>query len=282
MPADILTKMKRVHIYGREYDREGWNGCIYCNETPEARLTIEHIIPESLGGTLTIENASCTTCAHQTHAFEGHACNFLRPVRRQMGLPQKHRGAKARENRRGERFVLMLDKNRVKVPIEEFPALLMSLVFPFPGILLNQKPEDKPLTGGVYSAELMEGFGEKLNRIRAKYRANSIAIMGIEPGARGQQDDFGRMLAKIAHSYAVAELGCGNFHPFLVDVIRGVKPYYLPYFIGSGIGKSPPFSDLHQIEIDGTGLGMGALVVVKIRLFSNRDTPTHYVVVGRR
>jgi hypothetical protein len=198
-----------------------------------------------------------------------------------MGLPQKHRGAKRREQRKAERFVLILDRNRVKVPIEEFPALLMSLVFPFPGILLNQKPEDRPLTGGIYSAELMEGFGEKLNRIKSKYMANSVGIMGIEPSARGQQDDFGRMLAKIAHSYAVAELGCGNFHPFLVDAIRGVKPYYLPYFIGSGIGKSPPFSDLHQIEIDKTGLGMGALVVVKIRLFANRDTPTHYVVVGR-
>jgi hypothetical protein len=169
----------------------------------------------------------------------------------------------------------------VKVPIEEFPALLMSLVFPFPGILLNQKPEDKPLTGGIYSAELMEGFGEKLNRLRAKYRANSVGIVGIEPSARGHHDDFGRMLAKIAHSYAAAELGCGTFHPLLVNIIRGAKPYFLPHFIGSGIGKSPPFSDLHQIEIDKTGLGGGTFVVVKIRLFSDRDTPTHYVVVGR-
>jgi hypothetical protein len=155
----------------------------------------------------------------------------------------------------------------------------MSLVFPFPGILLGQKPEDKLLTGGVYSAELMEGFGEKLNRLKAKYRANSIGIMGIEPRGRGEEDDYGRMLAKIAHSYAAAELGCGNFHPFLVHIIRGVKPYYLPHFIGSGIGKEPPFTDLHQIEL--TDVAGESFVVVKIRLFANRDTPTHYVVVGR-
>ncbi|HTC03575.1 MAG TPA: HNH endonuclease [Xanthobacteraceae bacterium] len=280
--VEKLTKMKRQHVYRREYDGAGANGCIYCNETPETPLTLEHIIPESLGGALVIENASCAICAGQTHAFEGHACNILRPVRRQLGLPQKRRGAKGRESRKAERFVLMLDHNRVKVPIEDFPALLMSLVFPFPGLLLGQKIEDKPLTGGVYSAELMEGFGEKLNRIKAKYRANSVAVMGIEPSARGEQDDYGRMLAKIAHSYAAAELGCGSFHPFLIHAIRGVKPYCLPYFIGSGIGKQPPFPDLHQIEIDNSGLGGESLIVVKIRLFANRDTPTHYVVVGQK
>jgi hypothetical protein len=176
----------------------------------------------------------------------------------------------------------MLDRHRVKVPIEEFPALLINLVFPPPGILLGQKPEDKLLTGGVYSAEVLEGFGEKLNRIRAKYRTNSVGIMGIEPQARGEQDDFGRMLAKIAHSYAAAELGCGSFHPLLVHIIRGVKPYCLPYFIGSGISKQPAFSDLHQIEIDTSGMGGTSLIVVKVRLFANRDTPTHYVVVGRK
>ena len=173
----------------------------------------------------------------------------------------------------------MLDRSKVKVPIEEFPALMMSLVFPPPGILLNQKPEDNPLMGGVYSAELMEGFGEKLNRLKAKYRASRVGIMGIEPSARGDKDDYGRMLAKIAHSYASAELGCGNFRPFLANAIRGIRPHYLPYFIGSALGKSPPYTDLHQIAIDNTGLG-GKFIIVKIRLFSNRDTPTHYVVVG--
>ena len=260
--TEKLTKMKRQHIYRRERDSEGCKGCIYCNETPETPLTIEHIIPESLGGALVIENASCPACALQTHAFEGHACNALRPARRQMGLPQKRRGAKGREIRKAERFVVMLDNKKVKVPIEEFPALLMSLVYPFPGILLGQKPEDKLLTGGVYSAELIEGFGEKLNKLKAKHRANSIGIMGIEPRGRGEEDDYGRMLAKIAHSYAAAELGCGNFEPFLVHVIQGVKPYCLPYLIGSGVGKNaPPFSDLHQIEIDQSGQWANFIVV---------------------
>jgi len=273
--------MKRQHTYRREKDRIGAQGCIYCNGP--APLTLEHIIPENIGGMLTIERASCAFCADETGAFEGHACLGMLPMRRQMRFPQKRRGAKDRERRKAERFVLMLDNNRVKVPIEEFPALLMSLVFPFPGILLGQKPEDKPLTGGVYSAELVEGFGEKLNRVKAKYRANSIGIMGIEPRKRGEEDDYGRMLAKIGHSYATAELGCGNFHPFLVHAIRGVKPYCLLFFIGSGLEKDSPLSnDLREILLDDTVPGAEPFVVVKVRLFANRNTPTHYIVVGQR
>jgi hypothetical protein len=125
----------------------------------------------------------------------------------------------------------------VKVSVDEFPALLMSLVFPTPGILLNEQPEDKVLSGGIYSVELMPEFGKRLNKIKAKYKANTIGIVGIENKGREKEDDFGRMLSKIAHSYTVAELGSGNFEPFLVPAIRGVKPYCFPHYIGSAIGK---------------------------------------------
>ena len=276
-------RMNRQHEYDRRPDRFGFDGCIYCNQHQPNPLTLEHIIPEGLGGALTIPKASCDECANETHAFEGHAMNMMRPVRRQLNFPQKRRGARGREKRKEERFILQLDHGKAKVPIEEFPPLLLSLVYPLPGILLHQKPEDKPLTGGVYSAEVLEGFGEKLNRIRTRFRASRIGIMGVEPTRHADEGDYGRMLAKIAHAYACAELGCGNFRPFLVQIIRGIKPYYLPYFIGSALGKSqPPLEDLHHIEIDQAGLGLGRFIVVKIRLFANRSTPTHYVVVGEK
>jgi hypothetical protein len=176
---------------------------------------------------------------------------------------------------------LKIDGHNVKFPIEEFPGLLMSIVFPLPGILINEKPEDRLLTGGIYSVELMPEFGERLNRIKEKYRASTISVVGVEKSARGNPDDFGRTLAKIAHSYAIAELGSGNFEPFLTHIVQGKRPYNLPYFIGSAMGRAPPFNDLHQIEIDNAGLGHGELIVVKVRLFADRDTPTHYIVVGR-
>jgi hypothetical protein len=61
---ETLTKMKRQHTYRREKDRIGAQGCIYCNGP--APLTLEHIIPENIGGMLTIERASCAFCADET------------------------------------------------------------------------------------------------------------------------------------------------------------------------------------------------------------------------
>lgn len=97
---ETLTKMKRQHTYRREKDRIGAQGCIYCNGP--APLTLEHIIPENIGGMLTIERASCAFCAGETGAFEGHACLGMLPMRRQMRFPQKRRGAKDRERRKAE------------------------------------------------------------------------------------------------------------------------------------------------------------------------------------
>jgi hypothetical protein len=42
----------------------------------------------------------------------------------------------------------------------------------------------------------------------------------------------------------------------------------------------PEGADLHEIEIDNTGLGKGRYVVVRIRLFADRKLPEYYVVAG--
>ncbi len=50
--------------------------------------------------------------------------------------------------------------------------------------------------------------------------------------------DFARLLAKIAHSYAVAELGFGAFHSFLPPLILG-ESLNLPDFVG-GVAPLTP------------------------------------------
>ena len=44
--------------------------------------------------------------------------------------------------------------------------------------------------------------------------------------------------------------------------------------------KAPLGGDLHEIEIDKTGLGKGQYIVVRIQLFADRRLPVYYVVVG--
>jgi 5-methylcytosine-specific restriction endonuclease McrA len=50
------------------------SACIYCGATePDTKLTDEHIVPLSLGGTLILPKASCLACARQTGKLEGYA-----------------------------------------------------------------------------------------------------------------------------------------------------------------------------------------------------------------
>ena len=157
MTQSQITKMIRRHRYGAV------GKCIYCG-AEGVQLTDEHIIPEALGGELVIEKASCDLCQGQTHAFEGHACDTYRAIRRQLNFPSKTKGKNAVLRNRSEKFILAVDGRHVKVSADEFPALLLSLAFPMPTVLFNMPPDDLPLTGGIHSIELMPQFGERPER----------------------------------------------------------------------------------------------------------------------
>ena len=94
--------------------------------------------------------------------------------------------------------------------------------------------------------------------------------------------DFGRMLAKIGHSYAVAELGLGGFNPLLNHIVQGHRPFFLRHYIGSQIATTRQGKDLHELEFDKSGLDRGLFVIVRVRLFATYNTPAHLVVVGTR
>jgi hypothetical protein len=265
--------MKRRHVY----DPVG--KCIYCgDDSNPGRLTIEHIIPESLGGTLELPDASCHDCQVITGAFEGHnAGKLFRPIRRQFKMPSKRRGRKQKEERTKETFLVVIDGIKRHVSTEEYPGLLISFAFPFPTILLGIPPEHRDFAGGVSIGVLPE-FGERLNALRAKY-GNEVKFL-----TPGSAEAIGRLLAKIAHAYAVAELGYGSFQPYLLGIIRNQDPLLMHHLIGSAIGKAPVSDDLHEIDIlQPDQLNSGKLVVVKIHLFSNYDgMAVHYVVAGER
>jgi hypothetical protein len=92
---------------------------------------------------------------------------------------------------------------------------------------------------------------------------------------------FGHMLAKIAHSYAVAELGMDGFNPILNNLIRGLPTLHMAQFVGGNFLPEPKSTDLHEISIklsnriDGRGFW-----VVRVRLFADLDMPAYYIVAG--
>lgn len=257
----------------------GVGKCIYCGRPGgEVTLTIEHIIPESLGGTLQLPQASCPDCQKFTSAFEGqNAGKLFRPIRRQFQFPSKSRGRKRREEREKETFVVVIDGKRRKIPAKDYPGLLISFLFPYPTALMGIAPTFDSFTGRVTLGTLPE-YNERLTALRAKY-GQQVSFPTF-----GSAEDVGRLLAKIAHAYAAAEQGPDAFKPYLLGIIRGQDPQLLHHVVGSALDPSAAGDDLHEIELLAPSeLGPPNLVVVKIRLFADHvGMPTHYVVVGER
>jgi hypothetical protein len=91
------------------------------------------------------------------------------------------------------------------------------------------------------------------------------------------------MLAKIAHSYAVAELGSDAFHPLLPDLILGTEDR-AAYLVGGDASEFPlpdkePY--LHHVYLLNAMSGGIMYTLVSIRLFAVVGMPRYHVVVGR-
>jgi hypothetical protein len=102
---------------------------------------------------------------------------------------------------------------------------------------------------------------------------------------------FGRMLAKIAHSFAVADQGAHSFRPFLSDLILGKNNSLLSYLVGGELDPSPAVEALHRLHlhclrplprsfIHANKEPLRLLLIVDIRLFAHMGAPQYRVVVG--
>jgi hypothetical protein len=95
---------------------------------------------------------------------------------------------------------------------------------------------------------------------------------------------FSRVLAKIAHAYAVARLGVDGFEPFLIDLIHQRNVVRAPEFVGSEPETPPPASGVvHELGL----VENQNFVVVRIRLFASSSIqgahgfPVYLVVAGK-
>jgi hypothetical protein len=127
----------------------------------------------------------------------------------------------------------------------------------------------------------VKGFNYKPDVLRSKYGITDVSLVPLDMRV------FSRMIAKIAHSAAVARLGLTGFNPVLKDILRETdreSRAILP-FVGCKPPEPPqptsaPDTAAHVLdhytpEIDGT-----TFVVVEVRLFANFGAPSYMVVVG--
>src|SRR5262245_60302076 len=131
--------------------------------------------------------------------------------------------------------------------------------------------------------------GTSLDHLKSRHLRHSRMISHTPMSSPGDKDGFriapmnpdayARMLAKIAHAYAVAELGESAFWPKLRRFIRG-RPMKALQWIGGDLAVPKPEHRLHDIQWRIQRTGPTNYLVVSLRLFSFIGSPQYHVVVG--
>lgn len=245
--------------------------CIYCGWNSDInKLSREHIIPYGLSGSFILQRASCPRCSNITRDFET-VC--LKQVLQQF---RTHTNIKSRKKTSLKELPIRttVDGRRIEklVPIAQHPQILVLPVYERPGILIGRDPLIKTQKGGAMVWRDEDEFRRRL-KLHGDEAADTTVPVPFIPEA------FGRMLAKIAYSFAVAVFGMHTFHPFVINTILNPKT---PYTIWVGSAARDIEGDgLHLIDAYRSGSEIGRdLLSVLVRLFPEYGMPTYEVVVG--
>ena len=266
LPLKITTPPKRYETIGV---------CIFCNEP--GKLTKEHLIPFGLAGnSLYMTKATCETCQKATHKFETDCL-------RHMWWPFRYRlGAPSQSGQKPKKFLLRRIRTTTKRPdgeydlgypsVEEvdpdrYPVSYLAMIFPEPGVLVGREPKTIiPQTVWSKSETLAAS---------SLQRGHGIGMGAINPYS------FAKLLAKIAHGYAKAELG-EAFTPSLSNFVCGTSTPAICHWIG-GDGEDAamlPAPPMHTIRWRIAVSGTKPYVVVDLRLFAFVGAPQYHIVVG--
>jgi hypothetical protein len=243
--------------------------CIYCGSTEN--LSDEHIVPLGLqpkGGDWFLPQASCGECADVTKRFEGLCLQgTLGPLRAKLNLRSRRKLKTTVElttNHRDDGCV----ETRV-VPLDEFPMVCLGFDLEPAGLLRHIQPAKEFVGRNVVRYQKGE---------LEKHLQEGVALkLGVGPL------DYARMLAKIAHSYAIARFGEASFVPFLPEIILG-KSDYAPHFVGgdrSGVPLIDEPNVLHRVYGQACDLNGQPYLLVAVRLFAFMGMPRYLVVVGK-
>src|ERR1700730_10388988 len=221
--------------------------CIYCGTTSFIPLTTEHIIPQGLGGGLILPKSSCDPCRQVTQKLEETCLRFLLlPYRLHVGLVQH--------------------PHEINERIKQHPDfLLLPVLGRSPGILIGAPP------GGPMPYHFMLAT----NHPNLSTMANHLDSFDL--------GCYFRMIAKIAHSFTVGQIGLGSFDPDLPPIIIGNHLELVAYLIGGSEIDLPVRSDAlsHQVGLGIVPWEDGHLVRARIRLFAFHHSPAYDVIVGR-
>jgi len=219
---------------------------------------------------LVLPKASCKKCAEITRDVETFCLRHMWwPFRTCIGAPSR---GKQPITQFTLRVVDRLNKDAVSLESKsasDYPMFYYALLLNIPGILrFAKESENKP-----YQFFALHAKEELAAALSGSPEDSLISV--------GPMDDkiFVRLLWKIAHGFAVAELGWGAANWFLPLLIRD---FNLPalHFIGGFPALPSKTENMHELRLDVVRLGSINYVVVGVRLFSFMPTPQYLIVAG--
>lgn len=254
--------------------------CIYCGSRDD--LTDEHIIPFAAGGRWILPAASCKKCAAITGAFEGEVSRtIIGPLRMLYNMPTRRKKDRPKHLPLKVKYPSSTDWEVANVDRSICPFLVGLPLYPMPDAVTGvvSEGDQGPGTANIWirGAAFWRNKDEHL-----QWLCNELGAVEVMPEARVHTEPFCLMLAKIAHSFAVAELGLDTFSPFLTEMIRTRDLSNRAHVIGGGRGNETASSELHNLELD-SGIGIYSdVIVARVRILGVLETPTYYVAVGIR
>jgi hypothetical protein len=242
--------------------------CIYCGSTDDLRR--EHILPFGLSGTAVLPQSTCEGCAKITGQTERTL------LRGPMRAVRVYRGLRSRSKHKDAPKTYSLtivkagNEEIVQLPAEGYPILLHFPIFSPPGLL---SPEG--YVSGIRVGAATLSFGPKPEEVARRLGSEIRVSQSYQPV------EFGRMLAKIAYAFAVAEdqLGLIDGEPLVIPAILGQTDE-----IGKCVGTlSDPFKSypgqLHRVSVAPDA--EKGLLIGEVQLFSDSQGPRYGVILGR-
>lgn len=248
------------------YDSKG--SCIYCGARG-VRLTDEHIVPYSIGGSHVLRKASCNACADITKKFEQKVARDL------WGIARTSFDAPSRRKKQRPKYLFMPYPNDstqgMMVSTSEYPAGFVFYKMGRAGLL-----EGLPETVDVSKFWQMVVIDDHNRREKFHQQNPGKLVLSF----RHVPNEFGRLLAKIGYGQVLTALDPSEFRPICLPYILGTK-INVSFVVGGSLEEQSPEPNFgYSLKTVAFGTRESLVLMALIRLYANTHAPAYHVVVG--
>lgn len=243
------------------------NQCAYCDATDN--LSDEHIIAFGLGGELVLPKGSCEKHRKATSKVEDFVLRrYLCPLRSHLGLPSR------KLHLRPDGYPLILKRGahswKQKVSLQDHPGMVRFVIFDPPGRVAGRPPVQETYSFRLTTARIFPDIDQRLARLGAD---------GFEDIVNVNAMSLARVIAKIAHAFAIAELGVDAFEKtYLNDLISDGTPDWTYWVGGYDRGRDVCAREIHELRFLQRGDELSVIVHLFVP-YCSRDA--YEVIVGQ-